>query len=127
MADNPTGQMGFLDHLEELRRTLFWVAGIVAVGTVVTWFFSDTIVDLLLRPAREGGQETLYFSAPMEAFMLKLKASVVVGILIGFPLILLHFVKAETELLVQLNFLVKSVILVYAFIWANKHFLRLKL
>ena len=44
-----------------------------------------------------------------------------------FPLILLHFVKAETELLVQLNFLVKSIILVYAFIWANKYFLRFKL
>ena len=44
-----------------------------------------------------------------------------------FPLILLHFVKAETELLVQLNFLVKSIVLVYLFVWANKHFLRLKL
>jgi hypothetical protein len=44
-----------------------------------------------------------------------------------FPLILLHFVKAETELLVQLNFLVKNIIMVYAFIWANQHFLRLKL
>jgi sec-independent protein translocase protein TatC len=88
MADENTVQMGFLDHLEELRQTLFWVAGIVAVGTVVTWFFSDHIVNLLLLPAREGGQETLYFSAPMEAFMLKLKASVVTGILIGFPLIL---------------------------------------
>jgi hypothetical protein len=44
-----------------------------------------------------------------------------------FPLVLLHFVKAETELLVQLNFLVKSVILVFVFVWANKHFLRLKL
>jgi len=44
-----------------------------------------------------------------------------------FPLILLHFVKAETELLVQLNFLVKSIVLVYLFVWANKHFLHLKL
>jgi hypothetical protein len=44
-----------------------------------------------------------------------------------FPLILLHFVKAETELLVQLNFLVKSIFLVYLFVWANKYFLRLKL
>jgi len=44
-----------------------------------------------------------------------------------FPLILLHFVKAETELLVQLNFLVKGIIMVYVFIWANKHFLKLKL
>ncbi len=44
-----------------------------------------------------------------------------------FPLILLHFVKAETELLVQLNFIVKSIIMVYAFVWANKYFLRMKL
>jgi len=40
---------------------------------------------------------------------------------------LLHFVKAETELLVQLNFIVKSIIMVYAFVWANKYFLRMKL
>jgi sec-independent protein translocase protein TatC len=81
-------EMGFLDHLEELRRTLFWVIGTVMVATIVTWFFSGQIVDLLLRPAREAGQETLYFHAPMEAFLLKLKASLVVGVLVGFPLIL---------------------------------------
>jgi sec-independent protein translocase protein TatC len=62
----------------------------VLAGTIVTWFFSDQIIDILLRPAREAGENTLYFNAPMEAFMLKLKASVVVGILIGFPLILLR-------------------------------------
>jgi sec-independent protein translocase protein TatC len=88
MAENDSQQMGFLDHLQELRVTIFWVGGIVAVATVGSWFFSDQIVDFLLRPAREAGQETLYFSAPMEAFLLKLKASVVVGILVGFPLIL---------------------------------------
>ena len=44
-----------------------------------------------------------------------------------FPLILSHFVKAETELLVQLNFLVKGIFLVYLFVWANKYFFRLKI
>lgn len=43
------------------------------------------------------------------------------------PLIFLHFVKAETELLVQLNFLIKSIILVYAFVYINKNFLNIKL
>ena len=56
-----------------------------------------------------------------------LLASTYPTIWLWFPLILLHFVKAETELLVQLNFIVKSIIMVYAFVWANKHFLRLKL
>lgn len=88
MTDPDLKQMGFLDHLQELRITLFWVLGIVLVATVGTWFFSDQIIDLLLQPAREAGQQTLYFQAPMEAFMLKLKASLVVGLLVGFPLIL---------------------------------------
>jgi hypothetical protein len=56
-----------------------------------------------------------------------LLASTYPTIWLWFPLILLHFVKAETELLVQLNFIVKSIIMVYAFVWANKYFLRLKL
>ena len=56
-----------------------------------------------------------------------LLASTYPTIWLWFPLILLHFVKAETELLVQLNFIVKSIIMVYAFVWANKYFLKLKL
>ena len=43
------------------------------------------------------------------------------------PLILLHFVKAETELLVQLNYLTKSIMLVLLFVWANRTFLRWRL
>lgn len=43
------------------------------------------------------------------------------------PLILLHFVKAETELLVQLNFMVKTIVLVMLFVWANNKFLKMKL
>jgi len=44
-----------------------------------------------------------------------------------FPLVFFHFVKAETELLVQLNFLIKSLLIAYLFVWANKHFFKLKL
>ena len=43
------------------------------------------------------------------------------------PLILLHFVKAETELLVQLNFLVKSIVVVILFLYFNKRFLKIRL
>jgi sec-independent protein translocase protein TatC len=56
---------------------------------VVAWFFSDQIVNALLDPARRAGQESLYFTAPMEAFMLKLKASTAVGLFLVLPLILL--------------------------------------
>lgn len=88
MSEVELKQMGFLDHLQELRVTLFWVLGIVIVATVGTWFFSQHIIDLLLKPAQEAGQQTLYFQDPMGGFMLRLKASLVVGVLVGFPLIL---------------------------------------
>lgn len=80
--------MTVLEHLAELRRTLFWAAGFAVVATIGAWFFSDHIVEALLAPAIEAGQEALYFSAPMEAFLLKLKASTVVGIFLVLPLIL---------------------------------------
>jgi len=77
-----------------------------------------------------GAWVFMFFFGLFSSFVIKqffLLASTYPTIWLWFPLILLHFVKAETELLVQLNFIVKSIIMVYAFVWANKHFLRLKL
>ncbi len=82
-------QMSILEHIGELRSTVLWAFGLALLGTVVAWFFSDAIVDALLEPARQAGQETLYFTAPMEAFLLKLKASTLVGLFLVLPLVLL--------------------------------------
>lgn len=49
------------------------------------------------------------------------------GIIIFFlPLIFLQVIKAETELIVVLNHLVKSVIILFLFLWAAKKFLNWK-
>lgn len=88
MAEGDAGRMSVLDHLEELRRTILWALGLAVAGAAIAWFFSDTIVDTLLRPPRLAGEEALYFRGPMEAFFLKLKASLAVGLLAVAPLIL---------------------------------------
>ena len=78
----------------------------------------------------QGAWVFMFIYGLASSFIIKqffLLASSYPTIWLWFPLILLHFVKAETELLVQLNFIVKSIIMVYAFVWANKYFLRLKL
>jgi sec-independent protein translocase protein TatC len=80
--------MTVLEHIAELRSTLIWALGLAFGAAILAWFFSDPIVDELLRPAREAGQETLYFQAPMDAFLLKLKASGVVGGLLVLPLVM---------------------------------------
>ena len=81
-------QMSIIEHLTELRTTLIWAFCLAAVATIVAWFFSDQVVDHLLRPAVNAGEQSLYFHAPMEAFLLKLKVSVVMGIFLVLPLIM---------------------------------------
>lgn len=78
-------EMGFLDHLEELRSTI--IAVLVAwVGTsIVLWFVSRYVLDFLLAGIP---LESLYFHAPLEAFMVRLKLSFVTGFLVSFPYIL---------------------------------------
>ncbi len=80
--------MTMLEHIAELRRDILWSLALAIAGAVVAWFFSDQIVNELLEPARKAGQESLYFTAPMEAFLLKLKASTAVGLFLVLPLIL---------------------------------------
>lgn len=78
-------EMGFLDHLEELRSTL--ISCIVAwIGlSIVLWFFSGRTLDFLLDGLPV---ESVYFNAPTEAFMIRLKLSFILGFLVAFPYIL---------------------------------------
>jgi len=74
--------MPFLDHLEELRRRLIKAGVSCAVGSVVSWFFIDGVIDVL---AKLVGQ--VYFMSPTEAFMIRLKLSIIMGIMLSVPVI----------------------------------------
>ena len=77
--------MGLLEHLEELRSTL--IASLIAwIGaSAVLWFFSARILEFLIHhlPVQD-----LYFFAPGEAFMVRMKLSFILGILVSFPYLL---------------------------------------
>ena len=78
-------EMGFLGHLNELRSML--IASLVAwVGSsIILWFFSGYVLDFLLAGIPV---ESLYFHAPVDAFMVRLKLSFMTGFLLSFPYIL---------------------------------------
>lgn len=78
-------EMGFLDHLEELRSTLISCLVAWLGASIVLWFVSRRVLDLLLAGIP---LDSLYFHAPVEAFMTRLKLSFILGFLVTFPYIL---------------------------------------
>ncbi|HSG29151.1 MAG TPA: twin-arginine translocase subunit TatC [Candidatus Krumholzibacterium sp.] len=77
--------MGFLDHLDDLRSMLIAIIAAWLGTSIVLWFFSRYVLDFLLSGIPV---ESLYFQAPIEAFMVRLKLSFITGFLISFPFIL---------------------------------------
>src|SRR3982750_3129112 len=54
---DPSGQMSFLEHLDELRRRLVNSAIIIVIAFMLCWFLSDRIYDFLSVPIREALSE----------------------------------------------------------------------
>lgn len=95
-------EMPFLDHLEELRWRL--IKSLVAVGimALVSFYFSDHILEVLIRPYRDAiaflsanGNDRvlpdisrrLIFLAPTEGFMVRIKVALFSGIVLALPVI----------------------------------------
>jgi len=85
-------EMGFLDHLEELRWRIIKVLIALAAASVVAFLLSDNVVDLLLRPARQvGAKMTLQVLKIQGLLMLKFTGDFLVGITFSIPVIAYQF------------------------------------
>lgn len=76
--------MGILDHLGELRSVLIHSSIAALLATILCWFWSADLLDLLIRPIRDHG---VFFTAPNEAFLTRLKLSGAVGMFLVAPFI----------------------------------------
>jgi len=79
------------EHLAELRYRLTRIVVTVAITTVVSFFFVERIIRLLLIPA--GGLQKLVVQAPAETIANFMRVSVVVGVAISSPIIVYHVVR----------------------------------
>lgn len=90
MSEAPGHEMPFLDHLEELRKRLFWIGGAVLVGIVVGFVLLSQldIIRLLERPILPllHGQKLIY-THPGTSFHILLNASLVLGLILASPVI----------------------------------------
>ena len=77
--------MGFLDHLEELRKRILKCLIFILLFSIGTYFFSDRVIDFVARPV-----DRLYFLDPTEAFAVRIKISIILGIILSVPVLFYH-------------------------------------
>lgn len=85
--------MGFLDHLEELRRRIIYSVAAVAVGFFACWWKVEHIYDIMQRPIMDalranGMAEKLVYLNPTEPFNLYLKIAALAGLFLTSPFVL---------------------------------------
>jgi sec-independent protein translocase protein TatC len=81
-------EMGFLDHLEELRGRIIKSLICIILLSIVAYLFSEKLLDFITRPIPE-----VYFMAPTEAFSTRIKISLIAGIIVSVPVIFYHVWK----------------------------------
>lgn len=82
-----------LDHLEELRRRLFWIIGVWAVASIAASVFAKELFEILMAPAVNAvlaSGNTLIAVAPSELFMTYLKTAILAGFMVALPVALWH-------------------------------------
>jgi len=82
-------RMPFLRHLDELRKRVFLVMGVLTVLTIAAYFFTDQIMAFLIAPVRGslGGELPAVFD-PLEAMTLRFVLSFWTAIVVSSPLII---------------------------------------
>ena len=84
-----------LQHLGELRRRVFFCVIALLVGSAVSFFFFEQIIEILVQPARDlevgpGGQ--LIYTEVTELLTTAIKVSFVGGLILASPVILYQVV-----------------------------------
>jgi len=85
--------MGFLDHLEELRKRIIYSIVAIAVGFFACWGYAENIYGIMQRPIMDALQQNglsakLVYLNPTEPFNLYLKVGAMAGLFVASPFVL---------------------------------------
>jgi sec-independent protein translocase protein TatC len=87
----PSGEMPFLDHLEELRWRILWSVLAILAGTVAGYILVDRMnaMQLLIEPINpflDGGK--LKYLSPTDPFFITIKLSILAGLVLASPIVI---------------------------------------
>jgi sec-independent protein translocase protein TatC len=89
----PLPAMGFLQHLEELRKRIIWSVAYIGIGFAVCWNYHEQIWNWIQKPvitalAANKMDTQLVYTNPTEPFNVFLKVALIAGIFLASPFIL---------------------------------------
>ncbi|MBI5868210.1 MAG: twin-arginine translocase subunit TatC [candidate division Zixibacteria bacterium] len=79
---NDPREMSFWEHLEELRWRLIKSVAAVLVMSIVAFFFSDWMLEVLTKPI-----DKIYFIGIGEAFSVRIKLALFAGVILALPVL----------------------------------------
>jgi sec-independent protein translocase protein TatC len=85
-----SGEMPFLDHLEELRWRILWSLAALVVTTGLGFYLVTqfNVLGILIQPVCPFVEDCrLKFLSPMDPFFITLKLAVLVGLVLAAPII----------------------------------------
>jgi sec-independent protein translocase protein TatC len=93
VASTEMASMGFLEHLEELRRRIVWSLVYVAGGFFLCWFYAERVYGYMQAPIMTALRnhhldEKLVYLNPTEPFNMYLKVGFMCGLFVASPFVL---------------------------------------
>src|SRR5262249_26455347 len=86
VSDDPrsTGEMTFLEHLDELRKVLVQAAAACLAGALAGWWLAPRVLeDIIRRTVKEA-----VVLSPLEAFNERFKLALLLGLFLALPIVL---------------------------------------
>ena len=91
--DSSEEGMTFLEHLEEFRSRIIKALLALLIGFIITYFFTNYIIELLVQPFLQDDNSRLTLLAPTEGFIVKLKTAFLAGLILSSPVLFYQFWK----------------------------------
>jgi len=79
-------RMGFLDHLDELRRRLLYSVYAIVAGCIPPFFYWERIFTYMAKYFGRYGAKLIY-TQPMGAFMFSMQICLLAGVIIASPFV----------------------------------------